>query len=132
ARRSRTSTTSKASNSALPDSQVRFSPSSASCPSSSRAATSIRRWRRARSTRPSGSGRTTTRSSQKVAQYYYYPGWWEGGAMLHNFINAEKWNSLPKNYQSLVKTASTHAHEWMQAKYDAGNPAALKRLVAGG
>ena len=26
----------------------------------------------------------------KVAPYYYYPGWWEGGAMLHNFINHRK------------------------------------------
>src|SRR5207237_6643954 len=26
----------------------------------------------------------------KVAQFYYYPGWWEGGAMLHNFINIDK------------------------------------------
>ena len=69
---------------------------------------------------------------QKVAQYYYYPGWWEGGAMLHNFINIAKWNSLPKSYQSLIRTASEMANTWMQAKYDAGNPAALKRLVAGG
>ena len=69
---------------------------------------------------------------QKVAQHYYYPGWWEGGAMLHNFINIDKWNSLPKNYQSLVRTASEMANTWMQAKYDAANPAALKRLVAGG
>jgi TRAP-type mannitol/chloroaromatic compound transport system substrate-binding protein len=69
---------------------------------------------------------------QKVAQYYYYPGWWEGGAMLHNFINIDKWNSLPKSYQSLIRTASEMTNTWMQAKYDAGNPAALKRLVAGG
>jgi len=69
---------------------------------------------------------------QKVAQYYYYPGWCEGGAMLHNFINIEKWYSLPKSYQSLIRTASEMANTWMQAKYDAGNPAALKRLVAGG
>ncbi len=69
---------------------------------------------------------------QKVAKFYYYPGWWEGGAMLHNFINIEKWNSLPKNYQSLIRTASEMANTWMQAKYDAANPAALKRLVAGG
>jgi TRAP-type mannitol/chloroaromatic compound transport system substrate-binding protein len=67
-----------------------------------------------------------------VAQYYYYPGWWEGGAMLHNFINIEKWNSLTPTYKSVVKTASMAAHEWMQAKYDAVNPAALKRLVAAG
>jgi TRAP-type mannitol/chloroaromatic compound transport system substrate-binding protein len=68
----------------------------------------------------------------KVAKFYYYPGWWEGGAMLHNFINLAKWNELPKSYQSIVKSASEMAHSWMQAKYDAVNPAALKRLVANG
>jgi TRAP-type mannitol/chloroaromatic compound transport system substrate-binding protein len=68
----------------------------------------------------------------KVAQYYYYPGWWEGGPMLHNFINLERWNALPPAYKSIVRTASSMANEWMQAKYDAGNPAALKRLLAGG
>ena len=68
----------------------------------------------------------------KVAKFYYYPGWWEGGAMLHNFINLAKWNELPKSYQAIVKAASETAHTWMQAKYDAGNPQALKRLVAGG
>src|SRR3974390_3069198 len=68
----------------------------------------------------------------KVAKYYYYPGWWEGGAMLHNFINIDKWNALPKNYQEIVRAASDRAHTWMQAKYDAVNPLALKRLVANG
>ena len=68
----------------------------------------------------------------KVAKYYYYPGWWEGGAMLHNFINIDKWNALPKNYQAIVKAASETAHTWMQAKYDAGNPGAIKKLIAGG
>ena len=68
----------------------------------------------------------------KVAQYYYYPGWWEGGPMLHNFINLDKWNALPPAYKSIIRTASSMANEWMQAKYDAGNPAALKRLVARG
>jgi TRAP-type mannitol/chloroaromatic compound transport system substrate-binding protein len=68
----------------------------------------------------------------KVAQYYYYPGWWEGGPMLHNFINLAKWNELPKTYQSIVGSASHVANTWMQAKYDAGNPAALRRLVGGG
>jgi len=52
--------------------------------------------------------------------------------MLHNFINLEKWNDLPKAYRSIVRTASEMANTWMQAKYDAANPAALKRLVAGG
>src|ERR1700755_1915669 len=68
----------------------------------------------------------------KVAQYYYYPGWWEGGAMLHNFFNIEKWEALPPNYKAVVRTASEMANTWMQSKYDAVNPGALKRLVAGG
>jgi TRAP-type mannitol/chloroaromatic compound transport system substrate-binding protein len=69
---------------------------------------------------------------QKVAKFYYYPGWWEGQAMLHFFINAEKWASLPKSYQAIVRSASQRADQMMQAKYDMVNPAALKRLVGGG
>jgi TRAP-type mannitol/chloroaromatic compound transport system substrate-binding protein len=68
----------------------------------------------------------------KVAKYYYYPGFWEGGPTVHSLINLEKWNALPKNYQAIVRAASDRAHNWMIAKYDAGNPGALKRLVAGG
>jgi TRAP-type mannitol/chloroaromatic compound transport system substrate-binding protein len=68
----------------------------------------------------------------KVAPYYYYPGWWEGGAMLHNFINLNKWNALPPTYRSVIRTCSEMANTWMQSKYDALNPAALKRLVAAG
>jgi len=69
---------------------------------------------------------------QKVAKYYYYPGWWEGGPTLHNLVNLAKWESLPANYKSLLKTASSLANETMMARYDAYNPPALKRLVAGG
>jgi TRAP-type mannitol/chloroaromatic compound transport system substrate-binding protein len=52
--------------------------------------------------------------------------------MLHNFVNLAKWNELPKSYRSIVSSASHVANTWMQARYDAGNPAALRRLVAGG
>ncbi len=69
---------------------------------------------------------------QKVAKYYYYPGWWEGGAMLHVFCNQEKWNSLPKHYQAIVRNAAALANTVMMAKYDVQNPAALKRLVGAG
>jgi len=68
----------------------------------------------------------------KVAPFYYYPGWWEGGAMLHFFINLDKWNSLTPTYKAILMNAAHHANTDMQAKYDARNPAALKRLVAGG
>ena len=68
----------------------------------------------------------------KVAQYYYYPGFWEGGTTAHAFFNADKWNALPKNYQSILTSAMAQANSWMAARYDMQNPSALKRLVAGG
>jgi TRAP-type mannitol/chloroaromatic compound transport system substrate-binding protein len=68
----------------------------------------------------------------KVAKYYYYPGWWEGGSMLHNAVNLEKYNALPKLYQSVLRIASMAQNDWLGAKYDALNPGALKRLVANG
>jgi TRAP-type mannitol/chloroaromatic compound transport system substrate-binding protein len=68
----------------------------------------------------------------KVAKFYYYPGWWEGGAALHSFINLDKWNELPKSYQSIIRTACQAANSDVMGKYDSLNPAALKKLVAGG
>ncbi|HXF88108.1 MAG TPA: TRAP transporter substrate-binding protein [Xanthobacteraceae bacterium] len=68
----------------------------------------------------------------KVARFYHYPGWWEGGTQVHLFINLERWNALPAAYKSIVQSAAALANVWVQAKYDAENPAALKRLVAGG
>ena len=66
----------------------------------------------------------------KVAKYYYYPGWWEGNAQLWMYFNLDKWNALPKAYQAALESAAAAANNWMQAKYDAQNPAALRRLVA--
>ncbi len=68
----------------------------------------------------------------KVAPFYYYPGWWEGGPTVHAFFNLEKYNALPKTYKDALLAASTYANTIMQAKYDAQNPAALKRLVGAG
>jgi len=68
----------------------------------------------------------------KVAKYYYYPSWWEGGTVLHLMINTGKWAELPKSYQAIVTTAAAYANTAVQAKYDARNPAALKRLISGG
>jgi TRAP-type mannitol/chloroaromatic compound transport system substrate-binding protein len=68
----------------------------------------------------------------KVAPHYYYPGWWEGGSMLFSFINLDKWNALPKHYQAVLEQAAHYANTWCTAKYDLVNPAALRRLLAGG
>src|SRR6202012_5446596 len=68
----------------------------------------------------------------KIAPYYYYPGWWEGGTANHFLINQEKWNALPKNYQAIVTAAAGASNIEQTGRYDARNPGALKRLVAGG
>ena len=68
----------------------------------------------------------------KVAKYYYYPGFWEGGPALHTLVNLAKWNELPKNYQAVFTSACEAANCDMMASYDHKNPAALRRLVAGG
>jgi TRAP-type mannitol/chloroaromatic compound transport system substrate-binding protein len=68
----------------------------------------------------------------KVAPHYYYPGWWEGGPMLLSYVNLDKWNALPKFYQSVLEQAGHYANNWMMAKYDQANPAALRKLLAGG
>ena len=68
----------------------------------------------------------------KVAKYYYYPGWWEGGTANHTQVNLQKWNELPKNYQAILRAAAGAVNIIETARYDARNPAALKRLVANG
>ncbi|WGD30567.1 TRAP transporter substrate-binding protein DctP [Ancylobacter sp. WKF20] len=68
----------------------------------------------------------------KVAPYYYYPGWWDGGPTMNVIVNRAKWNELPKPYQAIFEAATAYANADMLAKYDARNPAALRRLVAAG
>ena len=54
------------------------------------------------------------------------------GTQLDFFINDKAYNSLSAEYKAIVEGAAAHAHIDVQAKYDARNPAALKRLVASG
>ncbi len=68
----------------------------------------------------------------KVAPFYYYPGWWEGSTQLVLYINAKQWNSLSAEYKAIVRQAASDAHVVTQAKYDARNPTALKKLIAEG
>jgi TRAP-type mannitol/chloroaromatic compound transport system substrate-binding protein len=68
----------------------------------------------------------------KVAEYYYYPGWWEGGPQLDCMVNIRAWESLSSENKAIMTAAAHEAYVWMTAKYDAQNPAALRRLIAGG
>jgi TRAP-type mannitol/chloroaromatic compound transport system substrate-binding protein len=69
---------------------------------------------------------------QKVAPAYYFPGWQQGSNALHILINQAKWNGLPASYQAILTAAASLAGTSMQAKYDARNPDALKKLVVDG
>jgi TRAP-type mannitol/chloroaromatic compound transport system substrate-binding protein len=68
----------------------------------------------------------------KVAKFYYYPGWWEGGPALHVLVNQKALSELPADYRAILEAACHEGNTMMMARYDAGNPDALKRLVAGG
>lgn len=67
-----------------------------------------------------------------VAEFYYYPGWWEPGPSLEVDINLDEWNSLPQEYQEIVKTAAFEANLIMLSRYDSRNNEALQRLVDSG
>jgi TRAP-type mannitol/chloroaromatic compound transport system substrate-binding protein len=68
----------------------------------------------------------------KVAPFYGYPGYWEGGPQLDFYVNTRAYGTLSAEYKAMIEAAAHEAHNTMQARYDARNPAALKRLVAGG
>ncbi len=68
----------------------------------------------------------------RVVKNYYYPGFWEGGSQVSLFVGTKAYEALPKEYQTILAAACYEAHVEMQAKYDARNPAALKRLVGAG
>ncbi|SIQ14458.1 TRAP-type mannitol/chloroaromatic compound transport system, substrate-binding protein [Rhizobium sp. RU35A] len=68
----------------------------------------------------------------KVAKYYYYPAFWEGGPVIHAFVNKQKFEALPKAYQTIIEDACAYANTNMMAKYDTKNPIAIKELVGQG
>jgi TRAP-type mannitol/chloroaromatic compound transport system substrate-binding protein len=68
----------------------------------------------------------------QAARYYYYPGWWEPGPSLAFYVNRVAWEGLPTAYQEVFRTACVQSAQVMQARYDAGNPPALARLLAQG
>jgi TRAP-type mannitol/chloroaromatic compound transport system substrate-binding protein len=68
----------------------------------------------------------------RVAPFYYYPGWWEPGPAMSFLVNKQAWDTLPKSYQEAFEVAAHYAAVHTQTIYDANNPAALQRMLAGG
>jgi TRAP-type mannitol/chloroaromatic compound transport system substrate-binding protein len=69
---------------------------------------------------------------QRAARFYYYPGWWEPGPSMSFMVNRQAWDRLPSAYQQAFEVAAAYAATSTQAIYDAKNPPALERLIAGG
>ncbi len=68
----------------------------------------------------------------QAAEYYYYPGWWEPSASVSFEVNRAAWDSLSADYKAVFEVAAQASARRMLYTYDAKNPAALQRLVAGG
>ena len=69
----------------------------------------------------------------KVAPYYYYPGFWEGGADRPLLLQHRQVERAAEAYQAIAAQrppATPMSTCWR--KYDARNPAALRRLVGAG
>jgi TRAP-type mannitol/chloroaromatic compound transport system substrate-binding protein len=66
----------------------------------------------------------------KVAPYYYYPGWWEGSTNISAYVNIKQWESLSPEFKAILEAACGQTAIYSQAKYDAQNPEALKKLIA--
>ncbi len=66
---------------------------------------------------------------QTVGKYYYYPGWHEPGPTTELIVNQKAWDSLPKDLQMMVDTASRMINDDMLSEFTARNSEALKTLV---
>ena len=65
----------------------------------------------------------------QAAKFYYYPGWHEPGPTLEMIVNKKAFESLPKDLQAILRTASRAVNQDMLDEYTARNNQALESLV---
>ena len=68
----------------------------------------------------------------RIARFYYAPGFWEPCSMGGFIANRQAWAALPPHYRAAVEVALGEIDTDQNARFDALNPPALRRLVAGG
>ncbi|WP_258103249.1 TRAP transporter substrate-binding protein [Marinoscillum sp. MHG1-6] len=65
----------------------------------------------------------------QVAKYYYYPGWQEPGPVLEMSVNKDKFLSLPKDLQEIIRTACHRLNTWMMVEFEAKNGTYLQKII---
>lgn len=68
----------------------------------------------------------------EVAKNYYYPSWWEPGAMVSVYVNAESYDALPERYRQAITAAAAETNVRITSDYDQRNPPAVRRLRENG
>ena len=68
----------------------------------------------------------------RIARFYYAPGFWEPSSRGGFVVNLRQWETLPAHYRHAIEVACSEVELDMPARYDALNPPALRRLIAGG
>lgn len=66
----------------------------------------------------------------RAAKYYYFPGWHEPGTEFELIVNSKAWVQLPEDLQLMVETTAAAVSEWIYAKMEFHNQAALQELRA--
>ncbi|MFQ5708388.1 MAG: TRAP transporter substrate-binding protein [bacterium] len=65
----------------------------------------------------------------KVAKYYYYPGWHEPGPVLELTVNKNAWDKLPRDLQTIIRSAAARANMWMLSEFESKNNTYLQKLI---
>jgi TRAP-type mannitol/chloroaromatic compound transport system substrate-binding protein len=68
----------------------------------------------------------------RIARFYYAPGFWEPCSRGGFIVNLQQWERLPAHYKAALEVACAELESDQVARWDAWNPPALRRLIAGG
>ncbi|MCC7429260.1 TRAP transporter substrate-binding protein [bacterium] len=64
----------------------------------------------------------------KIAKFYYYPGWHEPCGTMELLVNKTAFDALPKDLQTIIRTAAGRATAEMLVEFDYQNQIYLQKL----
>jgi TRAP-type mannitol/chloroaromatic compound transport system substrate-binding protein len=65
----------------------------------------------------------------QIAKNNYFPGWHQQVSVNSLYINMDKWNSLPDQYQAMVETACGDSIQFTYAETEYANPFAMVEMA---